>query len=40
VSAALDERFVEAGGIRTRYFTACDGPPVVLLHGSSLAIDA
>ena len=29
-----------AGGIRTRYFEAGDGPVVILLHGSSLAIDA
>lgn len=36
----VEERFVDAGGIRTRYLVAGDGPPVVLLHGSSLAIDA
>lgn len=29
-----------AAGIRTRYFEAGDGPAVILLHGSSLAIDA
>lgn len=40
MSAPVDEHFVDAGGVRTRYFTAGEGPPVVLLHGSSLAIDA
>lgn len=32
--------FVDAGGTCTRYLVAGDGPPVVLLHGSSLAMDA
>lgn len=32
--------FVDVGGIRTRYLVAGQGPPVVLLHGTSLAIDA
>lgn len=36
----VEERFVIAGGVRTRYFEAGSGPTVVLLHGSSLAIDA
>jgi pimeloyl-ACP methyl ester carboxylesterase len=36
----IEERNVIAGGICTRYFDAGQGPTVVLLHGSSLAIDA
>lgn len=36
----IEERYVVAGGIRTRYFDAGEGPTVILLHGSSLAIDA
>src|SRR3546814_429472 len=36
----IKESYVMAGGIRTRYFEAGSGPIVVLLHGSSLAIDA
>lgn len=36
----IEERYVVAGGIRTRYFDAGNGPVVILLHGSSLAIDA
>ncbi|SEM38786.1 2-hydroxymuconate semialdehyde hydrolase [Roseovarius azorensis] len=32
--------FLEAGGITTRYLVAGEGRPVVLLHGSSLGIDA
>ncbi|APH71672.1 alpha/beta fold hydrolase [Aquibium oceanicum] len=36
----VDERYVIAGGLRTRYFEAGSGPTVILLHGSSLAIDA
>lgn len=36
----VEERFVMAGGVRTRYFEAGTGPTVILLHGSSLAIDA
>lgn len=34
------ERYVVAGGVSTRYFEAGSGPTVILLHGSSLAIDA
>lgn len=40
MSAAIREAFADAGGIRTRYLVAGEGPPVVLLHGTSLAIDA
>jgi len=36
----VDERYVVAGGVRTRYYEAGSGPTVILLHGSSLAIDA
>lgn len=36
----VEEQFVAAGAIWTRYFVAGDGPPLVMLHGSSLAIDA
>jgi len=36
----VHERYVDAGGVRTRYFAAGSGPTVILLHGSSLAIDA
>jgi pimeloyl-ACP methyl ester carboxylesterase len=36
----IEECYVVADGIRTRYFDAGCGPTVVLLHGSSLAIDA
>ncbi len=36
----IKERYVVAGDIRTRYFDAGDGPAIILLHGSSLAIDA
>jgi pimeloyl-ACP methyl ester carboxylesterase len=39
-SMPIKEDYVVAGGIRTRYFEAGDGPVVILLHGSSLAIDA
>ncbi|MER8447356.1 alpha/beta hydrolase [Mesorhizobium sp. M1066] len=39
-SATVKENYVVAGGIRTRYFDAGNGPAVILLHGSSLAIDA
>lgn len=37
---SVKQAFVDAGGIRTRYFDAGSGPVVILLHGSSLAIDA
>lgn len=40
MTGAIREAVVDAGGIRTRYLVAGDGPPVVLLHGTSLAIDA
>lgn len=40
MSPEIREAFVDAGGIRTRYLVAGNGPPVVLLHGTSLAIDA
>ncbi|RUU15958.1 alpha/beta fold hydrolase, partial [Mesorhizobium sp. Primo-B] len=39
-SSRAEENYVSAGGIRTRYFEAGSGPTVILLHGSSLAIDA
>jgi pimeloyl-ACP methyl ester carboxylesterase len=32
---AFRERFVEAGGLRIRYFEAGHGPPLVHLHGAS-----
>ena len=31
--AVLEERRVEVGGLPTRYLTAGEGPPLVLLHG-------
>ena len=37
---SIKENYVVAGGIRTRYFEAGSGPVIILLHGSSLAIDA
>ncbi len=38
----ITERFIDANGIRTRYFELNDGPTVVLFHGGHLgsAIDA
>jgi len=30
-----DARYIDAGGIRTRYFEAGDGEPLVLIHGGS-----
>ena len=32
----MHERFVQAGGLRTRYLEEGEGPPVLLLHGASL----
>src|SRR5918994_6203752 len=29
----LEERFIEARGVRMRYFVGGDGPPLVLVHG-------
>jgi pimeloyl-ACP methyl ester carboxylesterase len=41
VTAPLPEsRFVEIDGLKTHYIDVGSGPAVVLLHGSSLAIDA
>lgn len=40
MSLAADTEFVDVAGIRTRYLVAGEGPPVLLLHGTSLAIDA
>lgn len=40
VLTTVREDYVVAGGTRTRYFEAGSGPVVILLHGSSLAIDA
>jgi pimeloyl-ACP methyl ester carboxylesterase len=34
------ERFVEVGGLRTRYFEEGTGPAVLLLHGASLGSSA
>jgi pimeloyl-ACP methyl ester carboxylesterase len=31
--APLDERFLDVRGVRMRYFTGGDGPPLVLVHG-------
>jgi pimeloyl-ACP methyl ester carboxylesterase len=36
----FQEHKIDAGGIRTRFFAAGAGQPVILIHGSSLAIDA
>jgi pimeloyl-ACP methyl ester carboxylesterase len=40
VSGSLDEKFVEVGGIRTFYVEKGVGPPVVLIHGGGMGIDA
>jgi pimeloyl-ACP methyl ester carboxylesterase len=32
-----DPKFVEVGGIRTRYFEAGEGEPLVLIHGGNIA---
>ncbi|MCZ6664395.1 MAG: hypothetical protein O7B81_03735, partial [Gammaproteobacteria bacterium] len=32
--------YVNAGGLRTFYLEKGEGPPIVLMHGSSVAIDA
>ena len=32
--------YVDAGGLRTFYLEKGEGPPIVLMHGSSVAIDA
>ena len=40
MSGTVETAYVDVGGIRTRYLVAGEGPPVVLLHGTSLAIDA
>jgi 2-hydroxy-6-oxonona-2,4-dienedioate hydrolase len=34
MDGAFQQRFVEAGGVRTRVIEAGDGPPLVLLHGT------
>ena len=36
----LDGQFVQAGGVRTHYLEAGDGPYLVLLHGGGLGNDA
>ena len=33
MSASIEERTIEVGGLTTRYFVAGSGPPLVLLHG-------
>lgn len=35
-----DSRFVEAAGLRTHYYTAGSGSPVVLLHGGGAGADS
>lgn len=35
-----ERQYIDAGGVRTRYYEAGSGPVVVLVHGASLAIDA
>jgi pimeloyl-ACP methyl ester carboxylesterase len=37
---SMEEKFVEAGGIRTFYIEKGNGPHVVLIHGGGLGIDA
>jgi 2-hydroxy-6-oxo-6-(2'-aminophenyl)hexa-2,4-dienoate hydrolase len=36
----MNERFVDAGGIRTRYFEDGEGAPVVLVHGGGAGADS
>jgi pimeloyl-ACP methyl ester carboxylesterase len=31
---AIEERYVEAGGLSVRYLVAGEGPPLLLLHGA------
>jgi pimeloyl-ACP methyl ester carboxylesterase len=33
MSASIEERTIDVGGLTTRYFAAGSGPPLVLLHG-------
>ena len=33
MSASIEERTIDVGGLTTRYFVAGSGPPLVLLHG-------
>jgi len=33
-------RFIEAGGVRTHYLEAGEGPPMVLVHGGGAGADA
>ncbi|MFP6745427.1 MAG: alpha/beta hydrolase, partial [Alphaproteobacteria bacterium] len=39
-AAALDGTHVDAGGVKTFYLEKGEGPVMVLMHGSSIAIDA
>ena len=34
MSAAIEERNAEVGGLHIRYLAAGEGPPLVLLHGA------
>ncbi len=35
-----ESKFVDAGGVKTHYFEAGSGPPVILLHGGGAGADA
>lgn len=36
----MEERYLDAGGVRTCYIDRGTGPPVVLLHGAAVGVDA
>jgi 4,5:9,10-diseco-3-hydroxy-5,9,17-trioxoandrosta-1(10),2-diene-4-oate hydrolase len=40
VTSHIEDKFVTVAGLKTRYFEAGDGPPVILLHGASLGSSA
>jgi 4,5:9,10-diseco-3-hydroxy-5,9,17-trioxoandrosta-1(10),2-diene-4-oate hydrolase len=40
VTSQIEDKFVTVAGLKTRYFEAGDGPPVILLHGASLGSSA
>jgi len=39
-TTALNGAYIDAGGVRTFYLDKGEGPVIVLMHGSSIAIDA
>jgi len=39
-ASALDARFIDVGGLRTRYLVRGAGPPVLVLHGWGACIEA